>query len=117
MSGPSRKRNSKWDSKEEYALPGKTGMSFHEKESPRHLLSPEAAGANRSKWSGVEPMLVRRGPNRDDNIDDDRKRSFKSMTTWDADDGYGTRMSPGLEDWRHQSHRFSPKSEWKRSRR
>ncbi|KDP24789.1 hypothetical protein JCGZ_25410 [Jatropha curcas] len=127
MSGSGRRRSSKWDLKEESriqfesihdnAWPGKAGLCFHDKESQRGWLSPEAASGNRPKWSTLEPLPGRRGSRRDDSIDEDRNRSSKAMTPWDGDDSYGTRMSPGLEEWRQQNHRISPKNEWKRSRR
>ncbi|KAJ4825958.1 hypothetical protein Tsubulata_011194 [Turnera subulata] len=130
MNGSSRKRNSKWDLKEESrmsfeniqdsAWSGKSGSSFHEKESQRGRSSPEAAGSNRTKWSAVDAadsFHGRRGSRRDDALDEDRNRSSKSVTSWERNESYGTRMSPGLEEWRHQGSHQSPKSEWKRSRR
>ncbi|XP_047338225.1 zinc finger CCCH domain-containing protein 38-like [Impatiens glandulifera] len=31
---------------------------------------------------------------------------------WDEHESYGTRMSPGLDDWRRQKHKRSPESGW-----
>eukprot|EP00257_Ricinus_communis_P009193 XP_002527649.2 zinc finger CCCH domain-containing protein 38 [Ricinus communis] len=127
MSGSGRRRSSKWDLKEESRIlfdsthekgwSGKAGLSFHDKESQRGWLSPETAGGNRPKWSVLEPLSGRRGSRRDDSIDEDHNRSLKAMTAWEGEENYGTRMSPGLDEWRHQSRRNSPRNEWKRSRR
>lgn len=127
MSGSGRRRSSKWDLKEESripfdsvhdnAWPGKAGLSFHEKESQRGWLSPEGASGTRAKWSALEPLSGRRGSRRDDSIDEERNRDLKAMPTWDGDENYGTRMSPGLDEWRQQNRHNSPKSERKRSRR
>lgn len=127
MSGSGRRRSSKWDLKEESripfdsvhdnAWPGKAGLSFHDKESQRGWLSPEGASGTRAKWSALEPLSGRRGSRRDDSIDEERNRDLKAMPTWDGDENYGTRMSPGLDEWRQQNRHNSPKSERKRSRR
>ncbi|KAF2284407.1 hypothetical protein GH714_021556 [Hevea brasiliensis] len=127
MSGSGRRRSSKWDLKEESRIPfdnvnenawsGKAGLSFHDKESQHDWLSPEGASSTRAKWPVLEPLSGRRGSHRDDSIDEERNRSLKAMATWDGDESYGTRMSPGLDEWRQQNRRNSPKSEWKRSRR
>ncbi|CAK7354944.1 unnamed protein product [Dovyalis caffra] len=124
MSGSGRKRSSKWDLKEgsrmsfedveDNAWPGKAGISFRDKESRRDWLSPEAVGGTRSKWSAMEPLPGRRSSRRDDNIDEDHSRTLKASY---EDESYGTRMSPGLDDWRQHSFRNSPKNEYKRSRR
>ncbi|XP_065877344.1 zinc finger CCCH domain-containing protein 38 isoform X2 [Euphorbia lathyris] len=123
MSSSDRRRSSKWDLKEESRIAfenihdsGKSGLSFHDRET-RDWLSPEAAVGNHSKWSVPESLPGRRGSRRDDSIDEDRNRNLKGMATWEEEESYGTRMSPGLEDWRQQSHHKSPKNEWKRSRR
>lgn len=144
MSGGRRKRNSKWDLKEdsqlshekvrESAWPGKAGMSYHEKESRSGRFSPKVAGYNNvHKWSGREaddimsskhdlqssyrePLLGSRGSRRDDSIDDYRE-NFKATSTWDGDEGYNMRMSPGVDDWRHQTRQRSPKNDWSRHHR
>jgi hypothetical protein len=56
----------------------------------------------------------RRSSRRDDNIDEDRSRTLKATY---EDESYGTRMSPGLDEWRQKSFRNSPKNEYKRTRR
>ncbi|KAJ6917186.1 zinc finger CCCH domain-containing protein 38-like isoform X1 [Populus alba x Populus x berolinensis] len=124
MSGSGRKRSSKWDLKEgsrisfedveDNTWPGKAGISFRDKESRRDWLPPEAAGGSRSKWSAMEPLPGRRSSRRDDNIDEDRSRTLKATY---EDESYGTRMSPGLDEWRQKSFRNSPKNEYKRTRR
>ncbi|WCJ29068.1 Zinc finger CCCH domain-containing protein 38 [Euphorbia peplus] len=147
MSSSDRRRSSKWDSKEESRIAyenihdsGKSGLSFHDRDrETRDWISPEAAVGNNSKWSVPESLPGRRGSRREDSIDlrssrredsidlrssrredsidEDHNRNLKGMATWQVEEGYGTRMSPGLEDWRQQSHHKSPKNEWKRSRR
>jgi hypothetical protein len=124
MSGSGRKRSSKWDLKEgsqmsfedveDNAWPGKAGIPFRDKESQCDWLPPEAAGGTRSKWLAMEPLPGRRGSRRVDNIDEDHSRTLKATY---EDESYGTRMSPGLDEWRQQSFRNSPKNEYKRLRR
>jgi hypothetical protein len=99
---------------EDNTWPGKAGISFRDKESRRDWLPPEAAGGTRSKWSSMEPLPGRRSSRRDDNIDEDRSRTLKATY---EDESYGTRMSPGLDEWRQKSFRNSPKNEYKRTRR
>ncbi|KAI9394158.1 hypothetical protein POPTR_005G061100v4 [Populus trichocarpa] len=123
MSGSGRKRSSKWDLKEgsqmsfedveDNAWPGKAGIPFRDKESRCDWLPPEAAGGTRSKWLAMEPLPGRRGSRRVDNIDEDHSRTLKATY---EDESYGTRMSPGLDEWRQQSFRNSPKNEYKRLR-
>ncbi|KAF2292061.1 hypothetical protein GH714_006464 [Hevea brasiliensis] len=127
MSRSGRRRGSKWDLKEESripfdsvhdnAWPGEASLSFHERESQHGWHSPEGASGNRAKWSVREPLPGRRGSRRDDSIDEDPNKSLKPMPTWDGDENYGTRMSPGLDEWRQQNRHSSPRNEWKRSRR
>ncbi|KAJ6397805.1 hypothetical protein OIU77_018752 [Salix suchowensis] len=124
MSGSGRKRSSKWDLKEgsrmpfedveDNAWPGKAGIPFHDKESRRDWLPPEAADSTRSKWSAMEPLPGRRGSRRDDNISEGHSRTLKATY---EDESYRTRMSPGLDERRQQSSRNSPKNEYKRLRR
>ncbi|XP_021301161.1 zinc finger CCCH domain-containing protein 38 isoform X2 [Herrania umbratica] len=138
MSG-SRKRGSKWDSKEErqYSLenvrdaawPAKAGVSFHDRESEHGYFSPEV-GRNGNKWSFVEAsdmmkskhglpsresLTGGRGARKDENINVDCVKNWKTTTPWDGDETYSMRMSPGLDDWRQQNRRHSPKSDWTRS--
>ncbi|XP_050231872.1 zinc finger CCCH domain-containing protein 38 [Mercurialis annua] len=127
MSGSGRRRSSKWDLQEESRSPpdsvhekgrsGKAGLPFRDKDLQRDWISPEGAGGNRAKWSDLEPLPGRRGSHRDDYINEDHRRSSKAMTSWEEEESYGTRMSPGLDDWRQQTHHNSPRNEWKRSRR
>ncbi|XP_022739365.1 zinc finger CCCH domain-containing protein 38-like isoform X2 [Durio zibethinus] len=138
MSG-SRKRGSKWDSKEERqhslenvrdsAWPAKAGMSFHDRESEHGYFSPEV-GRNCNKWSVAkasdmmkskhglpsrESLPGSRGGQKDDNINVDCVKNWKTTTLWDGDETYSMKMSPGLEDWRQQNRHHSPKSDWSRS--
>uniref|UniRef100_A0A2P2K5K1 C3H1-type domain-containing protein n=1 Tax=Rhizophora mucronata TaxID=61149 RepID=A0A2P2K5K1_RHIMU len=126
MSGNGRKRDSKWDLKEEsrnsfenlqdHAWIGKSGTSFHDKESRHGWASPDSA-TDHLKCSSVETLSGRRNFHRDDGVDEDHNRALKAMTEWDENESYGMRMSPGLDDWRQQIPCYSPKNEWKRSRR
>ncbi|XP_022750949.1 zinc finger CCCH domain-containing protein 38-like isoform X2 [Durio zibethinus] len=135
MSG-SRKRSSKWDSKEErqYSLenirdtawPVKAGVSFHDRESEHGYFSPEV-GRNGNKCSVVkasdimkskhelpsrESLPGSRGGKKDHNINVDCVKYWKTMTPLDGDETYKMEMSPGLDDWRQQNHRHSPKTDW-----
>ena len=132
MSG-SRKRSSKWDSREErqYSLenardsawPAKAGVSFHDRESEHGYFSPEV-GRNgsdiiKSKHGlpSRESLPGSRGGQKDDNINVDCVKYWKTTTAWDEEETYSMKMSPGLDDWRQQNHHHSPKSDWSRSHR
>ncbi|XVF17025.1 hypothetical protein REPUB_Repub10bG0081200 [Reevesia pubescens] len=140
MSG-NRKRGSKWDSKEErqYSLgnvrdsawPANAGVSFHDRESEHGYFSSDV-GRNGNKWSVVEasdmmkskhglssrePLPGNRGGQKDDNINVDSVKNWKTTSPWDGDETYSMKMSPGLDDWRQQNRRHSPKSDWSRSHR
>ena len=140
MSG-SRKRGSKWDSIEErqYSLenvrdsawPAKAGLSFHDRESEHGSFSPEV-GRNGNKWSVVEASDMMkskqglpkreslhgsRGGQKDDKINVDCVKNWKTTTPWDGDETYSMKMSPGLDDWRQKNRHHSPKSDWSRSHR
>ncbi|KAL5754056.1 hypothetical protein ACOSP7_022276 [Xanthoceras sorbifolium] len=142
MSGSGKKRISKWDLKEDQFLhdnvrdsawPGKSGTSFHDKESRPGWFSPKGGGYNNGhKWSGREaddmlsskhdlrypsrePMPGSRGSRKDDS--DDYMGNFKATTAWGGDGNYSMKMSPGLEDWRQQVRHHSPKSDWNGLRR
>lgn len=143
MSGSGRKRSSKWDLRDEPHFddinlqddgwPGKTGRPFRHRESGHGWHSPELARSNGSKWSSSEISDMRskhdsgfpsretfpgsRGSHRNENTDKDCNRYIEESTAWDRDGGYGTRMSPGLDDWRQQNHSQSPKSGRSRSMR
>ncbi|XWS33167.1 hypothetical protein CRYUN_Cryun22dG0056100 [Craigia yunnanensis] len=127
MSG-SRKRSSKWDSKEErqYSLenardsawPAKAGVSFHDRESEHGYFSPEV-GRNgsdimKSKHGlpSRESLPGSRGVQKDDNINVDCVKYWKTTSAWDVEETYSMKMSPGLDDWRQQNRRHSPKSDW-----
>ncbi|PON82211.1 Zinc finger, CCCH-type [Trema orientale] len=143
MSGSGRKRSSKWDLRDQPQFedvnvqddgwPGKTGRSVYHRESGHGWESPELAGSNGSKWSALETNDQRskhdstflpretfsgsRGSHKNENIDKDRNRYVTDSMAWDADEDYGTRMSPGLDEWRQKNHSQSPKSGWSRSMR
>lgn len=144
MSGSRRKHNSKWDLKEESHLShekgrdsarlGKAGISFFERESRSGRFSPRAAGYNSGhnwsareadaiqssrhdiQFSSREPLPGSRSSRKDDRIDDYRE-NFKATATWDADANYDMKMSPGLDDWRQQIRRRSPRNDWDGHRR
>ncbi|KAJ8769134.1 hypothetical protein K2173_000909 [Erythroxylum novogranatense] len=126
MSGTGRKRRSKWDLKEEprnslenvreNSWTPKASLPLHDREAARGWYSPDTTDGDHPKWSAVETLSGRRSSWRDDNIQD-RSRTLKAMPSWHEEQSYGTKMSPGLDDWRQQDHRHSPKNEWKRSRR
>ncbi|KAK8486003.1 hypothetical protein V6N13_028595 [Hibiscus sabdariffa] len=130
MSG-SRRRGSKWNSKEEHqhslenvrdkAWSAKAGVSFHDRESEV---------GRKDKWSvvGVGDMMkskhgqpIReslhgsRGSEKDDN--NDFVKNWNTATQWDRDDTYSMKMSPGLDDWRLKKRHSSPKGDWNRSHR
>ncbi|XP_024017747.1 zinc finger CCCH domain-containing protein 38 [Morus notabilis] len=121
---------------------GKSGRSFYPRESGHGWQSPELVGNNGSKWSALEtndlrskrdsvlPSRESRGSHKNENIDKDDKRYVEESMAykddkryveesmaWDANEDYGTRMSPGLDEWRHQHPSQSPKSGWSRSLR
>ncbi|XP_022721314.1 zinc finger CCCH domain-containing protein 38-like isoform X2 [Durio zibethinus] len=137
----SRKRSSKWDSKEESqhslenvrdsACPAKAGVSFHDRESEHGSFSLEV-GRNGNKWSVAgasdamkskrglpsrESLHGSRGGENDDKINVDCVKNWKTTAQLDGDETYSMKMSPGLDDWRQQNHHHSPKSDWSRSRR
>ncbi|XVF14918.1 hypothetical protein REPUB_Repub09cG0102400 [Reevesia pubescens] len=126
MSG-SRKRSSKWDSKDErrYSLenvrdsawPAKAGVSFHDRESEHGYFSPEV-DRNGNKWSVVEAsdtMNSKHGLPSRESLPGSRGGQKETTTPWDGDETYGMKMSPGLDDWRQQNRRRSPTSDWSRS--
>ncbi|XVE83344.1 hypothetical protein DITRI_Ditri16bG0081500 [Diplodiscus trichospermus] len=140
MSG-SRKRSSKWNSKEErqYSFenvrdivwPSKAGASFHDRESEHEYFSAEV-GRNGNKCIAVEASEMMkskhglpsrdslprsRSGQKDDNINVDRVKYWKTTTSWDGDENHSMKMSPGLDDWRQQNRRHSPKSDWSSYRR
>lgn len=139
MSGSGRKRSSKWDLRDEPQYEdddaqddswhGKAGRSFYPRESGHGWQSPELVGNNGSKWSALEtndlrskhdmvyPSREPRGSHKNDNLDKESNRYVEDSMAWDADEDYGTRMSPGLDEWRHQNPSQSPKSGWARSLR
>ncbi|XP_062096717.1 zinc finger CCCH domain-containing protein 38-like [Humulus lupulus] len=143
MSGSGRKRSSKWDLRDQPKFedinaqddgwPGKTGRSVYQRESGHGWQSPELPGSNGSKWSALDTNDIRskhdsvflardtfsgsRGSHKNENIDKDCNRYVSDSMAWDADEDYGTRMSPGLDEWRQQHHSQSPKSGWSRSMR
>lgn len=144
MSGSGRKRSSKWDLREERHFepknvaddcwPGKTGISFHDKELEPGWLSPEVAGSNNSKLYDLEandllkskhdlglasgePLPRSRGSLKDNSFNKGRNRNWEPAVAWDGDGSYSTRMSPGLDEWRQQSRSHSPKNGWTRSLR
>lgn len=139
MSGSGRKRSSKWDLRDEPQYEdddaqddswhGKAGRSFYPRESGHGWQSPELVGNNGSKWSALEtndlrskhdtvyPSREPRGSHKNDNLDKESNRYVEDSMAWDADGDYGTRMSPGLDEWRHQNPSQSPKSGWGRSLR
>ncbi|XP_048333406.2 zinc finger CCCH domain-containing protein 38 [Ziziphus jujuba] len=141
MSGSGRKRSSKWDLREERddinlqddGWPGKAGRPFRNRDSGHGWHSPELARSNGSKRSGLEisdmrskhdsgflsrePFPGSRSSHRNENTDKDSNRYIEESMAWDRDGSYGTRMSPGLEEWRQQNHSQSPKSGRSRSMR
>lgn len=144
MSSSSRRRVSKWDLKEdsqhspdkvrENDWPGKSGMHFREKESEPGWFSSKGSDRNDHKWPDIEAnskpkseldlrqlprdtLLRGRGSGRSDGMNDDYIKNLKPTTEWDGSGSYGTRMSPGLDEWRQLNHHHSPKNDWHRSRR
>ncbi|KAG4121860.1 hypothetical protein ERO13_D11G229640v2 [Gossypium hirsutum] len=132
MSG-SRKRGSKWNSKEEqqYSLENvrdkgwsaKGSAPFHDRESEHGYFSAEVG--RKDKWSvvGVSDMMKSKHgmPSReslhgsrvgekDDN--NDFVKNWKTSTPWDGDETYSMKMSPGLDDWRLKKRHSSPKGDW-----
>ncbi|KAG4176063.1 hypothetical protein ERO13_A11G227302v2 [Gossypium hirsutum] len=132
MSG-SRKRGSKWNSKEEqqYSLENvrdkgwsaKGSAPFHDRESEHGYFSAEVG--RKDKWSvvGVSDMMKSkhgmpsreslhgsRGGEKDDN--NDFVKNWKTSTPWDGDETYSMKMSPGLDDWRLKKRHSSPKGDW-----
>lgn len=142
MSGSGRKRSSKWDLRDEphfddinvqgEGWPGKAGRPYRQRDSGHGWHAPELDGSNGSKWSVLEtndlrskhgsgfpsrePFPGSRGLHKNENNDKDFKRYVESVA-WDRDESYGTRMSPGLDEWRQQDHSQSPKSGRSRSLR
>ncbi|KAK8271321.1 hypothetical protein V6Z12_D11G254900 [Gossypium hirsutum] len=137
MSG-SRKRGSKWNSKEEqqYSLENvrdkgwsaKGSAPFHDRESEHGYFSAEVG--RKDKWSvvGVSDMMKSKHgmPSReslhgsrvgekDDN--NDFVKNWKTSTPWDGDETYSMKMSPGLDDWRLKKRHSSPKGDWNGSHR
>ncbi|GMJ03922.1 hypothetical protein HRI_004061500 [Hibiscus trionum] len=137
MSG-SRRRTSKWNSKEEHqhslenvrdkSWSAKAGVSFHDRESEHGYFSSEVG--RKDKWSvvGVGDMMkskhgqpIReslhgsRVGEKDDNNDFVKK--WNNATPWDRDETYSMKMSPGLDDWRLKKRHSSPKGDWKGSHR
>ncbi|KAF3440677.1 hypothetical protein FNV43_RR18961 [Rhamnella rubrinervis] len=143
MSGSGRKRSSKWDLRDEPLFDdinvedegwsGKAGRPFRHRESGHGWHAPELDGSNGSKWSVLEsndlrskhvsgfpsrePFPGSRGLHKNENTDKDCNRYVEEPMSWDRDGSYGTRMSPGLDDWRQQNNSQSPKSGRSRSLR
>ncbi|KAF8405850.1 hypothetical protein HHK36_007927 [Tetracentron sinense] len=138
-----RKRKSKWDLKEETLLPyeirqddasyGKAGESIKDKESKSGWNSTEVANNHDPKWSDMEandimkskansgwscsePLLGKKGAQKDDNINKDCNEILEHTTAWARDKSHSTSMSPGVDAWRHQNRSRSPKRGWSRSR-
>ncbi|XWS44743.1 hypothetical protein CRYUN_Cryun15aG0073600 [Craigia yunnanensis] len=103
-------------------------VSFHDRESEHGYFSPEV-WRNGNKCSVVEASDIMkskhglpsreslpgsRGGQKNDNINVDCVKYWKSMIPWVGDETYSMKMSPGLDDWRHQNRRHSPKSDWSR---
>ncbi|XP_071722194.1 zinc finger CCCH domain-containing protein 38 [Rutidosis leptorrhynchoides] len=96
MSGGIRKRDSKWDWKEDSRLPHDNVRKFSDKRSPR--WSFEDSGNNGHR---LESIPVNRGGHDNDNYEDG---------------SYDAPFSPGPDDLRKHRHN-SPKNEWNRPRR
>ncbi|KAJ7957003.1 Zinc finger CCCH domain-containing protein 38 [Quillaja saponaria] len=111
MSGSGRRRSSKWDLRDdpEFAsehLQFQSGWSYFEgndKPNSRHDF--------RTK----EPFSEGRVTHKNDITNKDCSRRLDATMAWDGDASYGTRMSPGLEEWKHSSHSQSPRNGWGRS--
>ncbi|XVF86146.1 hypothetical protein PTKIN_Ptkin18bG0016900 [Pterospermum kingtungense] len=65
--------------------------------------------------SSRESLHGSRGGQKDENVNADCVKNWKTTTPWDGDEAYSMKMSPGLDDWRQQNHHHSPKSDWSRS--
>lgn len=141
-SGNGRKRSSKWDSRDQSQFDDeriqddvwseKSGRPYYHREGGRGWQSPELGGSNGSKWSTLEsndprskhdnavpakePFSGTRGSHKNEKFDKDRNKYAEDSMAWEEDIDYDTRMSPGLNEWRHQSHSQSPKSGWNNRR-
>ncbi|GAB4847733.1 hypothetical protein Ancab_026795 [Ancistrocladus abbreviatus] len=127
MSESGRRRSSKWDRAKVDRSPvdvlgnarsRKRESSFHDKEAAAWRLTYDAgqdAPKNIAKhdidMQTREPLSGRRNLQRDENMKE------KSMSAWDRDGKYTSRMSPGLEEWRQRDRSRSPKSRRVRSHR
>ncbi|KAI9113902.1 hypothetical protein K1719_015153 [Acacia pycnantha] len=94
MSGNSRRRSSKWDLRDEPEFVPDS------KQLRSGWSSTNVTGSNSSKWSYME----------------DYDRDLDTKMAWDADESYGMKMSPGLEEWKRKRRSHSPKNGLDRSR-
>ncbi|XP_042492247.1 zinc finger CCCH domain-containing protein 55-like isoform X2 [Macadamia integrifolia] len=124
-----KKRTSKWDLKvdtdvpaesiHDNTWPGKPGESIHYKESSSGLNSLKVSGSQDPMWSNmesnksVEQFPTKRGVDLDDSLNRDIDEISHSITGWGGDQSCSSSMSPGLDAWRQQNQKHSPKSSWR----
>ncbi|XP_054821472.1 zinc finger CCCH domain-containing protein 38-like isoform X2 [Prosopis cineraria] len=125
MSGSGRRRSSKWDLRDEPEFVSDS------KQLRSGWSSANVTGSNSSKWSYLEgneklkpnmrlpykePFSGGRVSNKDDIMNKDYNRDLDAKMAWDADESYGMKMSPGLEEWKRKRRSHSPKNGLDRSR-
>uniref|UniRef100_A0A1S3B2H8 C3H1-type domain-containing protein n=1 Tax=Cucumis melo TaxID=3656 RepID=A0A1S3B2H8_CUCME len=136
MSGSSKKRTSKWDLREDSHVETISGQEhgWPGKESRPGWISPELAGDDGSKWSGMETTIGISKPKQDwgllskeslpgtrashkeDYTNKGYNKDMEGTAEWDADDkSYSTRMSPGLDEWRRHRSSLSDRNDGSRS--
>ncbi|XP_028766035.1 zinc finger CCCH domain-containing protein 38 isoform X2 [Neltuma alba] len=125
MSGSGRRRSSKWDLRDEPEFVSDS------KQLRSGWSSANVTGSNSSKWSYLEgneklkpnsrlpfkePFSGGRVSNKDDIMNKEYNRDLDTKMAWDADESYGMKMSPGLEEWKRKRRSHSPKNGLDRSR-
>ncbi|KAK8586722.1 hypothetical protein V6N13_085746 [Hibiscus sabdariffa] len=136
MSG-SRRRDPKWNSKEEHqyslenmrdkAWPAKSGVSSHDREAARGYFSAEVGRKDKSVVRVSDMMKSKHGMpireslhgsrvgEKDDN--NDFVKNWNVATPWERDETYSMKMSPGFDNLRCKKRHSSPIVDWNRSHR